>query len=129
MNTADQTAKAGCRASTTIFTWLYWRNTPPVQSDQLCSIGAAMTSATSLSVSIYNLLLYGSNICMEEEISGENQKTKSCYTVLLYIKNLNYREKDEVTSVESEVSLEYLRRHFKEGKFAPNGPASDALGR
>ena len=29
-----------------------------VQSDQLCSIGADMTSATSLSLSIYNLLLY-----------------------------------------------------------------------
>ena len=30
-----------------------------VQSDQMCSIGADMTSATSLSLSIYNLLLYG----------------------------------------------------------------------
>jgi len=58
MNTADQTAKVGCRASTTIFLWLYWRDTPPVQSDQLCSIGADMMSATSLSLSIYNLLLY-----------------------------------------------------------------------
>ena len=62
MNTADQTAKAGCRTSrtsTSIFLWLYWRDTPPVQSDQLCSIGADMTSATSLSLSIYKLLLYG----------------------------------------------------------------------
>ena len=42
--------------------WLYWRSgaTPPhLQSGQLCSIGADMTSATSLSFSIYNLLLYG----------------------------------------------------------------------
>ena len=30
-----------------------------MQSDQLCSIGADMTSATSLSLAIYNLLLYG----------------------------------------------------------------------
>ena len=46
--------------STTTGIWLYWRDTPPVQSsDQLCSIGADMTSATSLSLSIYNLLLYG----------------------------------------------------------------------
>ena len=30
-----------------------------MQSDQLCSIGAAMTSSTSLSLSIYILLLYG----------------------------------------------------------------------
>jgi len=65
MDTADQTAKAGCCASTTIFMWLYWRDTsplarhPPVQSDQLFYIGADMTSATSLSLSIYNLLLYG----------------------------------------------------------------------
>ena len=39
------------------------------------------------------------------------------------------REKDEVTKVETEVSMEYLRRHFKEGKFAPQGPASKALGK
>ena len=58
MNTADQTAKAGFRTSTTIFLWLYWRDTPPMQSDQLCSIGADMMSATSLSISIYNILLY-----------------------------------------------------------------------
>jgi len=34
-----------------------------MQSDQLCSIGADMTSATSLSLSIYryNLLLYDIN--------------------------------------------------------------------
>ena len=38
--------------------WLYWRDTLPVQSNQLCSIGADMTSAKSLSLSIYNLLLY-----------------------------------------------------------------------
>ena len=31
----------------------------PVQSDQLSPIGADMTSATSLSLSIYILLLYG----------------------------------------------------------------------
>jgi len=62
MNTADQTAKAGCRASTTFFLWLYWRDTPPVQYDQLCSIGADMTSATSLSLSICNLLLYDPSI-------------------------------------------------------------------
>ena len=61
MNTADQTAKAGCRASTTIFLWWYWLDTPPIQSDQLCSIGADMMSTTSLSLSIYNLLLYGLN--------------------------------------------------------------------
>ena len=30
-----------------------------MQPDQLCSNGADMTSATSLSLSIYNLLLYG----------------------------------------------------------------------
>ena len=42
--------------------WLYWRTTPPKQSDQLCYIGADMTSATSLSLSTYNLLLYGFNI-------------------------------------------------------------------
>ena len=58
MNTVDQTAKAKCRASTTFFLWLYWLDTPPVQSDQLCFIGADMTSATSLSLSTYNLLLY-----------------------------------------------------------------------
>ena len=57
MNTADQTVKAGCHAST-------YNHFPvvvlaPVQSDQLCSIGTDMTSATSLSLSIYNLLLYG----------------------------------------------------------------------
>ena len=33
-----------------------------MQSDQLCSISAGMTSATSLSLSIYNLLLYGTYI-------------------------------------------------------------------
>ena len=33
--------------------------TPSMQSDQLCSIGADTTSATSLSLSIYNKLLYG----------------------------------------------------------------------
>jgi len=46
----------------TIF--LFWnvvvlaRLWPPVQSDQLSPVGANMTSATSLSLSIYNLLLY-----------------------------------------------------------------------
>jgi len=54
MNTADQTAKAGCHASTTTGKWLYWRDTLPMQSDQLCSIGADMKSATSQSLSIYN---------------------------------------------------------------------------
>ena len=38
--------------------WLYWWDTPPVQSDQLCSIGTDMTSATFLSLSLYNVLLY-----------------------------------------------------------------------
>ena len=32
-----------------------------MQSDQLSPIGADMTSATSLSLSIYNLLLYGAD--------------------------------------------------------------------
>jgi len=58
MNTADQTAKAGCRASINIFLWLYWLDTPPVQSDQLCSFGADMTSVTSLLLSLFNLLPY-----------------------------------------------------------------------
>ena len=53
--------KGRCCASTTIFLWLYWQDTLLEQSEQLCSIGADMTSATSLSLSIYNLLLYGSN--------------------------------------------------------------------
>ena len=35
------------------------RNTSPMQSDQLCPIGTDLTSATSLSLSIYNLLLHG----------------------------------------------------------------------
>ena len=55
------TARGGYSlASTTTFwdIWFYWRDPPPVQSDQLCSIGADMMSATSLSLSIYNLLLY-----------------------------------------------------------------------
>ena len=34
-----------------------------MQSDQLCSIGADMTSATSLSLSLYNLFLYGITGC------------------------------------------------------------------
>jgi len=34
---------------------------PPVHSDQLCSIGAVSSHATSLSLSICNLLLYASN--------------------------------------------------------------------
>ena len=59
MDTADQTARAGCPAGTTTGKWLYWRNTPPLLSDQLSPIVAVMTSATSLSLSIYNLLLYG----------------------------------------------------------------------
>jgi hypothetical protein len=42
--------------------------------------------------------------------------------------NGSCREKDEVTKLETEVSGEYLSRHFKEGKFASEGPASDALG-
>ena len=50
MDTADQTTWAGGSEM-----WLYWLT---VQSDQLCSIGSDMTSATSLSLSIYNLLLY-----------------------------------------------------------------------
>jgi len=53
----------GGRTSATIF--LSWnvvvlaRLEPPVQSDQLSPIGADMTSATSLSLSIFHLLLYG----------------------------------------------------------------------
>jgi hypothetical protein len=43
--------------------------------------------------------------------------------------NGSCREKDEVTKLETEVSGEYLSRHFKEGKFAAEGPASDALGK
>ena len=55
MDTADQTTWAGGSEM-----WLYWQDySRPVQSDQLCSIGADMMSATSLSLSIYNLLLYG----------------------------------------------------------------------
>ncbi len=34
-----------------------------------------------------------------------------------------------MTKLETEVSGEYLTRHFKEGKFASEGPASDALGK
>jgi len=42
--------------------WLYWQDyMPPMQSDQLSPIGADMTSATTLSLSIYNLLLYDHN--------------------------------------------------------------------
>ena len=33
-----------------------------MQSDQPCSIGADMTSETSLSLSMYNLLLYGLHV-------------------------------------------------------------------
>jgi hypothetical protein len=43
--------------------------------------------------------------------------------------NGSCREKDEVTKLETEVSGEYLSRHFKEGKFAAEGTASDALGK
>ena len=61
MDTADQNAWAGGCASTTIFLSLnvivLARLEPPVQSDQLSPFGADMTSATSLSLSIYNLLL------------------------------------------------------------------------
>ena len=39
--------------------WLYWRDPPPVQSDQLIATGADSSPATSLSLSIYNLLRYG----------------------------------------------------------------------
>ena len=54
MDTADQTARVGGPEM-----WLYWQDySRPVQSDQLSPIGADMTSATSLSLSIYNLLLY-----------------------------------------------------------------------
>ena len=59
MNTADQTAKAGCHPSTTIFLLLYWRDNPPMQSDQLCSIGTDMTSATSLSLCYINYYFMG----------------------------------------------------------------------
>ena len=42
-----------------------------MQSDQLCSIGADLSPATSLSLSIYNLLLYGEdymvNSCIREQ--------------------------------------------------------------
>jgi len=48
-----------------------------VQSDQLCYIGADMTSATSLSLSVYNLLLYG----------------KQCGRKLSFIQNI-IREKE-----------------------------------
>ena len=54
-DTADQTARTGGPEM-----WLYWQDySPPVQSDQLSPIGADRMSATSLSLSIYNLLLYG----------------------------------------------------------------------
>jgi len=43
-------------------TWLYWRNPPPLQSDQLILTGAYISPATSLSLSIYILLLYGSRV-------------------------------------------------------------------
>jgi hypothetical protein len=39
-----------------------------------------------------------------------------------------FSEKDEVKEVEIEVTEEYRRRHFKEGKFDAEGPAADALG-
>ena len=39
-----------------------------MQSDQLSPIGADMTSATSLSLSIYNLLLYSVNHCKKKTV-------------------------------------------------------------
>ncbi len=61
MDTADQTARAGRRASTTIFLWLYWRDTPPVQSDQMSSILAQIGRQQPPCHSLYRytLLLYG----------------------------------------------------------------------
>jgi hypothetical protein len=44
-----------------------------------------------------------------------------------FTKNFS-REKDEVTKEESEICDNYLKKHFKEGKFAEEGPASAALG-
>ena len=42
--------------------WLYWQDyIRPCSLMQLCSIGADKTSATSLSLSIYNLLLYATD--------------------------------------------------------------------
>ena len=53
MDTADQTARARVLKSVCTGKTI----AAPLESDQLCSIGADMTSATSLSLSIYNLLL------------------------------------------------------------------------
>jgi len=80
MDTADQTTRAGCRASTAIFLWLCWRDNPPVQSDQLSPIGADKTSATSLSHSTYNLLLYG----QRTEKSGFYINMHLCVLVYMY---------------------------------------------
>ena len=60
MNAADQTAKADVAPVQPVSIGCTGATTPPVQSDQLCSIGADMMSAVSLSLPIYNLLLYGS---------------------------------------------------------------------
>ena len=56
---------------------LYCGDTPPVQSDQLCSIGADMTSATSLSLSIYNLLLYDADVGTD----SVSLRTKSLFSI------------------------------------------------
>ena len=46
---------------------------PPVQSDQLNPIGADLSTATSLSLSIYNLLLYGESFGKRGESLGEEE--------------------------------------------------------
>ena len=67
MDTADQTAWAGGSEM-----WLNWQDyiLLPVQSDQLCSIGADMTSATSLSLSIYLQLI----TLWQQRFQFENKK-------------------------------------------------------
>ena len=50
-----------------------------MQSDQLCSIGADMMSATSLSLSIYNLLLYGYSSQIGKPLQFGMKLGSSCY--------------------------------------------------
>ena len=45
-----------------------------MQADQLCSIGADMTSATYLSLSIYNLFLYGYDTVQDAEQVADRGK-------------------------------------------------------
>ena len=62
---SDKTAQAGCRPSTTLCPVVVLARHPARAVLSLCSICADMKSATSLSLSIYNLLLYGQSSRVE----------------------------------------------------------------